>query len=73
MGRSVSNFQKHGYSFGLEDMEPMAAMKVFCLRRSGDVAKEFQADLTFSELLARVYLQGVLDSGHAHCPRREEG
>lgn len=60
-GRPISNFKKHGYTVGLENMPPQTAILHFCRRRSGDVVKEFETDLPMCDLIARVYYQGLMD------------
>lgn len=58
---SVTNYKKHGYSHGLENMEWQSALKIFCQRRSGDIVKYFGHSLCFDDLISRIYLQGVID------------
>ena len=58
---NVTNFKKHGYFHGIEDLPWQSALKIFCRRRSADIRKDFGSDLSFDDLLARIYLQGVLD------------
>lgn len=58
---NVTNYKKHGYFHGIEDHKPATAMKIFCMRRAGDVVKDFGSNLTHNELLARIYYQGLKD------------
>jgi len=64
MARHKTNFIKHGYSHDLKELienNPMAAMKLFCVRRSQDISKSFEHSLVYRDLIARIYYQGLLD------------
>ena len=58
---NVTNFKKHGYFHGIKDLDWQSALEIFCRRRSGDIRKDFGSTLSFDDLLARIYLQGVMD------------
>lgn len=58
---NVTNYHKHGYFHGINDMEPKKAFIIFCKRRSGDVVKEMGHSLPYDEMLARIYYQGLMD------------
>lgn len=62
MSRTVTNYQKHGYFHGIDkDASPEHAMRIFCMRRSGDIIKEFGHSLPYNDLIAKVYYQGLYD------------
>ena len=58
---NITNYVKHGYFTGIEDIPVKSAMKIFCHRRSQDIVKSFQSDLSYMDLIARIYYQGLLD------------
>lgn len=58
---NVTNYQKHGYFHGIEDMDPCTAMIIFCKRRAGDVVKNMGHSLPYDDMLARIYYQGLRD------------
>ena len=58
---NVTNYQKHGYFHGIADMPDKTRMRIFCIRRSGDVIKEFGRTLSYDDIIARVYYQGLQD------------
>lgn len=61
MARPIKNFKKHGYSHGLSEMSPENGMRLFCIRRGNDVAQSFMSSLSYQDLIARAYYQGILD------------
>lgn len=61
-GRPVTDYGRHGYFHGLSDgISDMSAMIIFSKRRSGDVLKFFGHELSYDDMIARVYYQGLLD------------
>ena len=61
MGRNITDWKKRGYFYGIEDYDPHIAMKIFCKRRSSDVVKELGNMLSYDDMLARIYYQGLKD------------
>ena len=58
---NVTNYKKHGYFHGIEDLPELSQFKIACSRRANDVIKHFGASLSHDDLMARIYLQGLLD------------
>ncbi len=66
--RANRDYKKHGYGFDLDVTKPHQAMLTFCIRRGGDVFRDFESALHHKELIARVYYQGLLDGSNLYKP-----